>query len=147
MESRVLIGADREVALWVQRLCGAKFAASARAFGVTRGGRLVAGVVFDRWLERDANIEMSAAARGRLWLDRYVIDVVLGYPFRQLGCLRVTASVVPENTRARRILERLGFEKEGLVRNARVSEEGEPRDVEIWGLLRETWDQRWASNG
>lgn len=54
------------------------------------------------------------------------------YPFRQLGCLRITARVQSTNERSIRLVERLGFKAEGLIRK------GTPEaDVWIYGLLKE----------
>ena len=46
-----------------------------------------------------------------------ILDSSLSYVFRQLGLHRVMANYVPENERSARVLERLGFEKEGYAKS------------------------------
>jgi len=44
-----------------------------------------------------------------------IVDASVGYIFRELDLHRVMANYVPENVRSARVLEKLGFEKEGLA--------------------------------
>ena len=44
--------------------------------------------------------------------------ILLDYGFRRMELHRISASVMPENTRSIRVLEKLGFSREGLMRNA-----------------------------
>ena len=46
-----------------------------------------------------------------------IVDASVGYVFQTLDLHRVMASYVPENVRSARVLEKLGFEKEGLARS------------------------------
>ena len=66
-------------------------------------------------------------------------ELILHYAFRGLDLLRVTAYAHPENARSLAALEKLGFTREGVLRNWHVHR-GEPRDVAILGLLREEWE-------
>ena len=59
-------------------------------------------------------IQMWAAGEG--WLSRRTLRVLLGYPFGQLGCHRITAIVAKKNRRSRRLVEGLGFKLEGVAR-------------------------------
>ena len=45
------------------------------------------------------------------------------------------------NPASARLLQRLGFSREGLLRQRWVSK-GEAKDVEIYGLLRDEWPAR-----
>lgn len=56
------------------------------------------------------------------------------YAFGALACNRVTARVLATNTNCIRLLERLGFVREGLLRRA---EHG--NDVVVLGLLKEDY--------
>jgi [ribosomal protein S5]-alanine N-acetyltransferase len=66
--------------------------------------------------------------------------LILHVAFRVLDLLRVTAYAHPENVRSLAALEKLGFTREGVLRNWHVHR-GEPRDVAILGLLREEWER------
>ena len=51
---------------------------------------------------------------------------------------RVTQLILAENGRARYVVERLGFQLEGIMRH-QVRREGRLLDVAVYGLLREAW--------
>ena len=65
--------------------------------------------------------------------------LVLALAFGPLGLLRVTAWANPDNGRSVAALERLGFEREGVLRSWHVHG-GEPRDVAVLAFLREHWE-------
>lgn len=44
------------------------------------------------------------------------LRVVIDFAFRQLGQHRIQAEVFPENTASLRVLDKLGFQEEGLLR-------------------------------
>lgn len=50
-------------------------------------------------------------------LIREALTPAISYIFEQVGLHRVMASYRPENIRSARLLERLGFEREGLARS------------------------------
>ena len=61
--------------------------------------------------------------------------------FRTLGLHRVEADIDPRNMPSRRLLGRLGFASEGLLRE-RFFIGDEATDSEIFGLLADDWRQR-----
>jgi RimJ/RimL family protein N-acetyltransferase len=69
------------------------------------------------------------------------VRLALGFAFETLGLERIEADVDPRNAASCRMLERLGFQREGLLR-ARWRVAGEVSDSVIFGLLRA--DQRVA---
>jgi RimJ/RimL family protein N-acetyltransferase len=66
--------------------------------------------------------------------------LVLALAFRRLGLLRVSAFAHPENARSLAALERLGFEREGVLRGWHLHR-GAQRDVAILRLMREGFEQ------
>jgi ribosomal-protein-alanine N-acetyltransferase len=54
---------------------------------------------------------------------------------------RIEAEVDVRNIASARLLRRIGFTKEGLLRQRWVTK-GEGRDVEMFGLLRAEWPVR-----
>jgi RimJ/RimL family protein N-acetyltransferase len=66
------------------------------------------------------------------------VAVALGFAFEALGVHRVEADVDPRNARSLRLLERLGFRREGLLRE-RYCVGGEVQDALMLGLLRDEW--------
>jgi RimJ/RimL family protein N-acetyltransferase len=73
------------------------------------------------------------------WLSRRHIKQIFAYPFEQLGCNRVTTLVPEDNEPARSVVERLGFVREGTLRQAG----GEGDDLDIYGMLRS--ECRWLA--
>jgi [ribosomal protein S5]-alanine N-acetyltransferase len=60
------------------------------------------------------------------------------YGFRQLALHRIWASCLPENPASGRVLEKLGFRREGLLRqNLRIH--GEWRDSHLYAVLASEW--------
>lgn len=65
--------------------------------------------------------------------------LILALAFRTLGLERVTALASPDNPRSLAALERLGFQREGVLRSWH-RHHGRPRDVAILGLLRREYE-------
>jgi ribosomal-protein-alanine N-acetyltransferase len=70
--------------------------------------------------------------------NRQVKALMAGLAFGQLGIERLGAYADVRNDRSQIALQRLGFEREGVLR-AFHRHGGEPRDVAIYGLLRADW--------
>lgn len=63
---------------------------------------------------------------------------LLGYGFRDLALNRIRAAVVTDNVASARLLERLSFQKEGILRQAQFVN-GKFDDLIAYALLREEW--------
>jgi ribosomal-protein-alanine N-acetyltransferase len=68
---------------------------------------------------------------------------VLQFAFERLDLRRIEADADPRNTASVRVLERIGFQREGLLRE-RYIQLGEVQDAMVFGLLRRDWDARTA---
>ena len=66
------------------------------------------------------------------------VGAVLTHCFTTLGIHRVEAEIEPGNVRSARLAERLGFQREGLLRE-RLFVANEPRTVQMYSLLRSEW--------
>lgn len=69
---------------------------------------------------------------------REALDAVLTHAFDTLGLHRIEAELDPRNGASERLLERLGFVREGLLRD-RWRVEGEVSDSLYMALLRPAW--------
>lgn len=107
------------------------------AIGFVRGHALCAGAVFTNY--RGHDIELSFAAADPRWARRGSLRAVFHYPFRQLGCARVTAVTGRANARARRLTAGLGFTLEGVIRRGLDGRD----DALVFGMLRE--ECRWLA--
>jgi hypothetical protein len=112
----LLYGSSEHVLLWVADRIDPMpvFGPDAVAIGVMREGRLIAGVVYDRYTGTD--MQLSIAADSPRWATRENIASLLSYPYKQLGCARTTLIQSVNNDRARKLAVGLGYEIEGLLR-------------------------------
>lgn len=82
-------------------------------------------------------------AQGRAyWGHGYMqeaLRALLNYGFANLNLHRIEADVDPRNAASVRTLERLGFQREGYLRE-RWQVNGEIQDAYYYGLLRPDWD-------
>ncbi len=70
------------------------------------------------------------------WGNGYASEAVwalLWYGFREIGFARIQARVMAENTRSAAVLDRLGFEKEGCLKNG-VYCKNKAIDIFIYGI-------------
>ena len=72
------------------------------------------------------------------------LELLLPFAFGEMGLRRLEADVDPKNVASVRSLERLGFQREGYLRE-RWFVGGETQDSFFYGLLRREWDARKAS--
>jgi RimJ/RimL family protein N-acetyltransferase len=71
-------------------------------------------------------------------LMRDALDTLVGFAFEELGMRRLEADVDPDNAASIRSLERLGFRREGYMRE-RWFVGGNVLDSLFYGLLRREW--------
>ncbi|HEV7682023.1 MAG TPA: GNAT family protein [Pyrinomonadaceae bacterium] len=67
------------------------------------------------------------------------LTAVINYGFTELNLHRIEADVDPRNDASIRSLERLGFQREGYLRE-RWQVSGEIQDAFLYGLLRPDWN-------
>jgi len=81
---------------------------------------------------------LCRAEWGRGYMQE-ALRALIGYAFSELRLHRIEADVDPRNMASIRTLERLGFEKEGYLRE-RWMVNGEVQDALFYGLLRREWE-------
>ncbi len=67
------------------------------------------------------------------------LQALLVYAFEELGLHRIEADVDPRNSASIKTVERLGFQREGYLRE-RWQVNGEIQDTIFFGLLRPEWE-------
>ena len=150
---------------WAERHSPAAYRAMRRAvarrarlgtslpFAVRVEGRLAGQVTID-------NIVRGVLRAGYLgyWIDRsfagrglasLAVALVCDHAFGPVGLHRVQADIRPENGPSQRLVERLGFQREGLLRRY-LDIDGDWRDHYAYGLLAEDLPggalARWKAN-
>lgn len=132
----ILAGQRELVAAWVSGRIRFQepFITGYEALGaLDHAGNLIGGFVYSEFRRFPQGGIVAICAAGECgWLSRGNLKVFLGsYPFGQLGCHKIHATVAKNNRRARRVIERLGFKNEGLIREGL----GINRDAILYGLL------------
>ena len=85
----------------------------------------------------EVTILMARAARGRGLATR-ALALLVEWGVRELGMQRIQAVVHPENARSIALFERLGFEREGLLRRLRPRATGR-EDRILYAVLADEW--------
>jgi RimJ/RimL family protein N-acetyltransferase len=63
------------------------------------------------------------------------VKLITNYAFENLDIVRIQAGVLSKNPASMRILEKAGYQKEGILRNA-VIKHGEVMDEHIYAILK-----------
>lgn len=135
---KLIIGWDAAVARWVGEHLGIHDFGPCTAIGIIDGkGELIGGVVYNNY--RHPNIEATIASTTPRWCQRQIMAAIFAYPFRQLGCARITAVTEHTNRRARAFLRRVGFREEGVMRRGFCA-----ADAVIHGMLAD--ECRWLDD-
>lgn len=100
--------------------------------------RIVGHATLFAWDPRHGRAELGYSIRRDRWglgLGTEAARALVGFGFERLGLRRVEADVDPRNVGSIRVLEKLGFVREGLLRE-RWEVGGELQDGVFFGLLR-----------
>lgn len=105
---------------------------------------LIGGVTLFAIDRRQGRAELGYALHSQHWgrgLGRDAVDAVIAHAFGALGLRRLEADIDPRNAGSCALVERLGFRREGLLRE-RWHVAGEACDSAMYGLLAREWNGR-----
>lgn len=108
-----------------------KFPPEAPSIGMLENGKIVGGVVYTMYT--GTGIMMNVAGGYKGWINREFLRVAFNYPFKQLGCTRVSGLIRVDNHVALDFDTRLGFKREGVIRKG----DYDGTDLVLMGMLRE----------
>jgi RimJ/RimL family protein N-acetyltransferase len=111
--------------------------------------RAIGTCLLFRFEEGSARAELGYALGRAHWGQGFMqeaLTALLGSAFGTMGLRRLEAEVDTTNRSSARLLQRLGFTKEGLLRQRWVTK-GKAKDVEVYGLLRNEWLGRAGHGG
>lgn len=83
------------------------------------------------------------------WGQGYATEAcreVLRYAFEELGCTVISADLFPANTKSKRVLKKLGFTPEGVLRHARELPDGTVSDLITHSLLKSEYETQKTKN-
>ena len=124
---------------WLERMRALEAAGGARQLVVARRDDDIAigSMLLFRHDEPSARVELGYVLGREHWrqgIAREALAAVLRHVFGRLGLRRVEAEVHVGNVASQALLERLGFRREGLLRQRWVAK-GHAYDVVAFGLL------------
>jgi len=108
------------------------------------GGQLVGTCTLAHLDAVNRRAELGFALGKSFWGRGYMkaaLPVVLSFAFDKLGLHRVYADTDPQNSAAIRRIEKLGFLREGNLREHYLVQ-GHAQDAAIFGLLKSEWGRR-----
>ena len=113
-------------------------------WGIARrsDNRLIGTIAFFKLDALARKAEIGFALGRNHWGMGYMqeaLQAALGYGFSELDFRRIEADVDPRNVSCIKLLERLGFQKEGCLRE-RWLVDGETQDSLFYGLLKKEWN-------
>ncbi|KTR27154.1 alanine acetyltransferase [Exiguobacterium indicum] len=85
----------------------------------------------------ELGFELSPAYQGQ-GIAKEAALAVITYGFEELSLNRIEALVLPANTASHQLLERLGFQREGLLRQYEKTR-GQFDDLYMYSILRSEW--------
>lgn len=104
--------------------------------------RLIGSVGLWYWEHYHRRAEIGYGLATKYWgqgLAQEAVRAAALYGFEQMHLNRIYARTIVANERSVRMLERLGFIREGTQRKYSLEDDGEFYDSAMYGLLREDW--------
>jgi RimJ/RimL family protein N-acetyltransferase len=106
-------------------------------------GRLIGNVGLHHFFEQNRRCEIGYALASKHWGQGYATEALraaIRYGFDALNLNRIEADIDPRNIGSGRVLEKLGFRKEGFMPERWIVF-GEFADTVNYGLLKRYWDE------
>lgn len=100
-------------------------------FGICYCGRMVGGIIMNDY-RKDLDVWLTIYSVSPRWCSKSVLKYIFKTCFETLNCKRVNVFISKDNSKSLSLCERLGFVKEGLLRQYR--ENGQ--DCYILGMLK-----------
>jgi RimJ/RimL family protein N-acetyltransferase len=112
-----------------------------------RDGELIGACTLFSFHEASRRAEIGYILAPNCWGQGCMaesLSSLVRYGFEHLNLNRIEADIDPRNERSARVLQRLGFVHEGLLRQRWIVS-GEVSDTGLFGLLRADWEGTHAS--
>jgi ribosomal-protein-alanine N-acetyltransferase len=108
------------------------------AIANSESDKFIGTVGYNSWNFYNRRAEISYDLMKDHWrkgIMTKALNNALIYGFKEMDLLRIEARTMLDNVPSQKILEKLGFKKEGVLRQYRVIR-GEPTDVLLYSLIR-----------
>ncbi|ANS76908.1 acetyltransferase [Paenibacillus yonginensis] len=112
-------------------------------------GRLIGSCGYNSWqLEGAYRAEIGYELGKSYWGQGYMHEALLAmfeFGFNVMGLNRIEALLYPVNKSSVRLLQKLGFQREGLLRDYQRAGDRFV-DLDMYSMLRREWEQRSGAN-
>ena len=128
-----------ENTLWIEPPDPGEIAGSIAAglsFLWEQPGQVPGFAVMMTWVPRVMGLSAIACPPGQ---GKPLLGALLAHVFGPLGAHRIGCDVTADNARAIRLYERLGFQREGQIRECWQRPDGAWVDCYLYGLLAREW--------
>jgi ribosomal-protein-serine acetyltransferase len=110
-------------------------------FGIFKEEHLLGSIGFVKfdWTAKSTEIGywIAKSEEGKGLISK-ACETLINYALRELGINRIEIRCASENTRSAAVARRLGFQKEGVLRQSEWRD-GRLHDFDIYGLLASEW--------
>lgn len=107
--------------------------------GIYLDKRLISGVIFND-IRPNRDVWLSIYSIDKKWCNRRVLRLIFDFVFNKINAERASAFVSKDNEPSKKMLEKLGFVREGLLRHYRDN----GKDCYVYGMLKS--ECKWRSN-
>lgn len=109
-----------EVGRWVaQRIAGEFYSETSSAIGLTKDGKIIAGVIYENW--NRASIFCHIALEGRM--TKAYLKAIFDYPFNVCNVKKIIVPVVSNHAKSIKLVTNMGFTEEARIKDG--SENGD----------------------
>lgn len=135
--------AEADARAWYERMSAMHAAGEAVQMAVAErdSDRAIGTCLLFRFEPQSARAELGYVLGRAHWgrgCMHEALTALIDAAFRAMALRRLEAEVDPRNAASGRLLARLGFTREGMLRQRWITK-GVPTDVEAWGLLHAEW--------
>ncbi|MET4559000.1 ribosomal-protein-alanine N-acetyltransferase [Lysinibacillus parviboronicapiens] len=99
---------------------------------------IIGTIGFNAWLPKHKRAEIGYEIHPDYWRNGYTTEAVtsvLSYGFEELDLTRIGAVVFIENEASNKLLTKIGFQQEGILRDY-MYQDGQAHDTFVYSLLR-----------
>lgn len=99
---------------------------------------IIGTIGFNQWSPKHKRAEIGYEIHPHYWRKGYATEAassIISFGFNELGLTRIGAVVFIQNLASDQLLNNLGFEKEGVLRNY-MYQNGVPHDTNVYSLLK-----------
>lgn len=108
-------------------------------WGIERkGGGIIGTIGFNAWVPKHKRAEIGYEIHPEHWRKGYAseaIAAIVAYGFDALDLMRIGAVVFTENDPSQKLLLKMGFQLEGVLRNYMV-QSGEAHHTHVYSILK-----------